>query len=114
MPAPLTCLFFLSMNMIVNACIPSSLRSTLISFVSESHRHFQEPVNESVSIPYSSSSNTPLLESASLISKPQTSESKRSMQRRRERIPYNVFLKARMKEERKKNPRIVSFFFRIE
>lgn len=100
--------------MIVNACIPSSLRTALISFVAESHHYSQDTVNESVSVPYSSSSNTPLLESASPISKPQTSKSKRTMQHRRERTPYNVFLKARMKEERKKDPRIVSSFFRIE
>lgn len=98
------------MNTLVNASIPSSLRTTLISFMSESHSHSLDAANDPVSLPYSSSNTAPYLESASLISKSKTSKPKRTMQHRRERIPYNVFLKVRMKEERKKNPRMLSYF----
>ena len=78
--------------------------------MSESYSHSLDAANDPVSLPSSSSNTAPYLESASLISKSKTSKPKRTMQHRRERIPYNVFLKVRMKEERKKNPRMLSYF----
>ena len=86
--------------MIVNSSIPFSLRTALITFVSDSHGPSFDTESKSSSF----SSSFSLLESAFPVSASQKKKSKRNLLYDRSRIPYNVFLKSRMNEERKKNP----------